>query len=599
MDFMNTQRQQKHLLFSVLALIIWLTPTWIMHDRFFPIQEWAQYYGLLANKGFFPYKDFYFFTQPISLFIEQFILKFGPEAINMRYWGLFERTAILLVIYFLLSREFTVRSSFWGTLVSMFLFQSYSSDTFYTYRQTTLLMLLLALVCLYFANRSKQTGLFAFAAGVLCSLAFFTKQSNGLFVVAIICYLLLWQSQKDKIALRLVGFGAGLAVPTTLILWWLIKNNAFILYVEQVFGGVSAKGSVLSMLFGFVGRGYLGIMFLIWSFAFFLLMYLLRKINILDLSLTQTPVTISQNSNWLYPVCALLSMGITFFLSPDAVRTASSYGFLYLEMWKYLIIYLACIVSIMIGFNWLFKKPLPFSAYIAEFMLASFVWMYASSLSYEVDISSVVPAAGIVVAFLLDKVKTRMKVYDPVIIVSVCLIIFASTSRKLDIPYYWWGWVEYGHTESVTTNIPALKGFELSRDSAIIYEKLYADIMYNTKPDDKVYTYPHITSVNYITGRMQPTFAPVDYYDVTPDNIAIMDADILRKNPPKMIVVLGFSEEIKEFHETAFRNGHKSGQREIEETINYLIDTYNYQLIDTFVTPGYRWNLVVYLKPDN
>jgi hypothetical protein len=225
--------------------------------------------------------------------------------------------------------------------------------------------------------------------------------------------------------------------------------------------------------------------------------------------------------------------------------------------------------------------------------------MYASSLAFEIDISSMLPATALVIAFLFDRVRTSIKIYQPMIVTSVCLIIFTGTLQKLQYPYSWWGWSEFGHSESTTTSIPAFKGFRLSKENAAIYEKLYADILENTEPDDNIYTYPHIVSLNYITGRLQPTFAPVDYYDVTPDDVAIRDANMLRNNPPKMMIVLEFPEDDKEFHEANFRGGMTSGQREVEKTIDELISTYSYKVIDTFVTPGYKWNLIVYLKAEN
>jgi hypothetical protein len=259
--------------------------------------------------------------------------------------------------------------------------------------------------------------------------------------------------------------------------------------------------------------------------------------------------------------------------------------------------YLLFLSSLVIGIKWLTGQQLPFSRFLAGLSIASFGWMYASSLSFELDISAMLPATGLVFAYLFDRVKTRIKIFNPLLVMGVCLVIFIGTLQKLQTPYYWWGWSEYGHTENVTTSIPAFKGFRLSEKNAAIYEKLYADILGNTKPDDRVYTYPNIVSLNYITGRLQPTFAPVDYYDVTPDDVAIRDANILRSNPPKMIIVLEFPEGVKEFHEAHFRSGNASGQREIEKAIDEIVSTYRYRIIDTFETPGNRWNLMVYLKP--
>ena len=265
-EIMNKNGIQ-NLFFVSLALMFLMTLLVWIHNRYLPIQEgWIQYYSLLTSKGLFPYKDFYYFTQPIPLFIQQILSEFGDAFIYYRYYGMFERAILLIVVYFLLSREFTPQASFLGTLATIFLFQSYSSDTLYSYHQTTLLLFLLAIVCLYNAEHSSHSKLSFFLAGFLSSLAFFTKQSNGLFVVLIILFLLLWQASRASIISRLVNFGLGFLLPFTLIVGWIVKNNAWQQYLDQVFvGGASSKGSLVSIMFGFVARNNFGLMFLLLS----------------------------------------------------------------------------------------------------------------------------------------------------------------------------------------------------------------------------------------------------------------------------------------------------------------------------------------------
>ena len=270
----------------------------------------------------------------------------------------------------------------------------------------------------------------------------------------------------------------------------------------------------------------------------------------------------------------------------------------FLKLLTYLTFCLVFYSSLFIGIKRITGKTPPFSRFVAGLIIASFIWMYASSLSFEIDISSTLPATGLIIAYFFDRVWIKFKFFTPLIVISVCLIVFTSTFQKLQTPYYWWGWFEYGHTESVETRIPAFKGFKLSSNNAEIYERLYSDIMENTKPDDKIFTYPHIVSLNYITGRLQPTFAAVHYFDVTPDSIAIADARRLQQNPPKMMIVLQFPEDAYDFHEINFRSGGKSGQREIDKVINDLIYIQKYKIIDTFKTPGNAWPIIVYLRED-
>ncbi len=169
--------------------------------------------------------------------------------------------------------------------------------------------------------------------------------------------------------------------------------------------------------------------------------------------------------------------------------------------------------------------------------------------------------------------------------------------RKEPIALNWWGWIEYGHTENATSIIPAFNGFSLSPESVGIYDKIYRDILINTTSRDYVYTFPFLVLFNYVTDRMQPTFSPIHYFDVCPDNIAIMDAAKLIENPPKMIVYMKLPEWVIKFHEDSFRGGHPSGQRTLISAIEGIVSKYNYQKIDSFDSPGWKWPIYVWLKP--
>ena len=77
----------------------------------------------------------------------------------------------------------------------------------------------------------------------------------------------------------------------------------------------------------------------------------------------------------------------------------------------------------------------------------------------------------------------------------------------------------------------------------------------------------------------------------------MIDAERLRKDPPKMIIFLEMPEEVIKFHEIIFRDGHPSGQRKIKETVDEIVANYHYKRIDSISTPGYNWLLVVWVKP--
>ena len=54
----------------------------------------------------------------------------------------------------------------------------------------------------------------------------------------------------------------------------------------------------------------------------------------------------------------------------------------------------------------------------------------------------------------------------------------------------------------------------------------------------------------------------------------------MKRGPlPKAIVYLRFSEASRQFHEKIFRDGHRSGQRQLDEYIQHLIDSGVYKVI--------------------
>ena len=164
----------------VAALLIFI------HNRYIPITEgWFSGYGRMMRQGKVPYRDFWFFCQPIPLFIAQVINAVSEKLIYVRYYALIERCIITAVLYFVLSRRFSAAASSIATLTSMVCFITYYTDAFFSYLYTCLLFILLASACLQAAYlHPTRRRLFMILSGSCASLAFFTKQSSGLLETA-------------------------------------------------------------------------------------------------------------------------------------------------------------------------------------------------------------------------------------------------------------------------------------------------------------------------------------------------------------------------------------------------------------------------------
>ena len=572
---------------------------WAIHDRYIPIQEgWMQYYTLLTKNGLVPYKDFYFFTQPISLIIAQLISKFGDGYMLYRYYGMVERSLLILALYFLVSKHFSPAATFVAIVTSAFLYSSFNIDILYTYYQTTLLLFLLSLICLQFGMDSRRRWLFDCAAGFFASLAFFTKQSNGLFVSIFVLFIMVWYTSGEPLYLRVLRFLLGWIIPASIIFGWMIKQQIFSVYISQVFGGISAKGSILGMLFGFWVRHSAMQYFGMFVFGVLILYMLWIKKKLFICSESRLPSSLNFNKYLLLLIFPVYIVG-GFLIRPEnrVALAINTVGDAYLLLWLYFSFFSLTIASIFIGTKWIFRKKLPFSKPLSELILASFIWIYVTGFSGQLEIYATLLGTSIVLAFFLDRVQINWRPFKLLLLIGSCLVLFVCAAKKNQMPYAWWGWNEEGHSSSLPSIIPAFKGFILSPSTVEIYDKIYLDILENTTPNDRVYTYPFITLFNYVTNRIQPTFSPVHYFDVCPDYVAVMDAQKLIDDPPKMIIYMEMSPLVFKLHEDVFRNGLPSGQRKLVTAINKIVVEHNYQKIDSFISPGWYWPIYVWLKP--
>jgi hypothetical protein len=588
-----------HLIYAGITVILLGWIMWSIHDRFIPIQEgWMQYYSLLTRKGMLPYKDFFYFTQPIPLFIVQFLSKLGDGYMIYRFYGMIERILLILALYYLISKHFSPTATFIAVTTSAFLYQSFSIDIFYTYYQTTLLFFICSLICLERRSGSHYQYLYDFVAGIFASLSFFTKQSNGLFASCVLLFIVIYFSNRIYLLRRLFYFLFGWTIPAITILAWLVKNNIYKQYISQVFGGISSKGSSLGILFSFWVRNsslyYLLIFIVISLVLYFLYKYKIYKVSV-DTNSSIQPPEFSYISLLVFPLFIFLGLQ----MPPDSYlsKQVDSSGYFYQLFWLYFPFFILTVISLYILTKWIIKKPNSYLQPMVGLIFASFAWTYSAGLSDQLELYANLLGTAFVLGILYDRVHIKWKYYRVSLISLSCLVLFICAVHRNRINYSWWGWTEFGHSENVSSIIPEFSSFNLSYKTVGIYDRIYLDILNNTTLKDFVYTYPFMTIFNYITGRLQPTFSPVHYLDVCPDNIAISDAELLRKNPPKIIVFMRMPQLDYQWHEEVFRKGQPSGQRAIDAAISEIVQKYHYVTIDALISPGWGWPLYVWIRP--
>jgi hypothetical protein len=123
----------------------------------------------------------------------------------------------------------------------------------------------------------------------------------------------------------------------------------------------------------------------------------------------------------------------------------------------------------------------------------------------------------------------------------------------------------------MSTLIEMLRGMYTSADNLKLIEEVSAEISSGAKPGEPVLLFPNIPVFYLFTDRKPPGKAIVHWFDFLPDELAVKEAEVIRNNPPRVIVYLELGPSVWEAHERLFRDGKPSGQRKVNETITEII----------------------------
>ncbi len=161
-----------------------------------------------------------------------------------------------------------------------------------------------------------------------------------------------------------------------------------------------------------------------------------------------------------------------------------------------------------------------------------------------------------------------------ILVISVCILIltsFIGMVRKIDSPYTWWGWATdcITSSDSYTIDDELYDGMYVSKKSKTYLEEIRNLIVMNTDEDDFVFSFPYSVIYNIESERYNTlTFTPVYFFDVCPDSRAQTDLEILKVNPPKIIIWKDLGENCWTTHEQLYRGGGRLGQRDIQDWYN-------------------------------
>lgn len=638
-----------------LLLIVYGAFNILLIGKFFPVTEgWFQDYANYMNNGQEMYNDFYMFIPPGFPWLMTLLSKlFGNYFIVFRMYGVLERLLLIGLTYKLFRHIFSTKITFFATFIAGIVYISNIQDVFYGYYQTSLL---LGVISLYFCVKiyekfNEKPYIYAFLFGVFTSVSFLFKQTQGLLLaLAIGCMLIAATVRSDyKKLLKCIGvFAIGVISLFVIILSVLAYQGSVSNFINQVFKGATSKGSLKDVLFGFWTRIVTkeSVLITVLFGCFIICTWLKTKYNRIWVALIQW-ISIIVCMIWFskivfqsfiqrdssYPVTPIaaffLLLIISIFIFAEvkfsvlSTKAGDAKWFVFLcslglsamillvshfkisfmdynvhRSFRQYIIFAIFFIEIIYSLYLLYLvviKRLAEHGTKLIICVASWAVMYVHGFSYIIEDHSALLSLTFFLGAILSAEIVMARLKNMIVILLSFIMIFSITLQRNWFTYYWWG-VEMTNTTYdaiLSFDDPLLKGIKGNAQTVGPMNTIYHLIENNKTEDSTLYAFPHMNYFNVMSELPSPTFAKVHYFDVCSDDQAIKDAELLLETPPSFIIWMEFTEEEWTVHEDYFRNGNRSGQREIQDAYYSLINSGEYTLAGVyninFSDPIYLW----------
>jgi Dolichyl-phosphate-mannose-protein mannosyltransferase len=550
---------------------------------YFPVTEgWFQDFSNYMSRGLLMYRDFYMFIPPGTPVLTHWISELTNNSfLALRLYGVAESLVLVAVTYTIARRLFSPRASFVAVLTAFVLSSANLQDVFYGYYQSALLLaacsLYLAIRC--FENFEDDRVRYPILFGLTSGLLLLFKQSTGvLFPLAIGLTLLALTAATDR---RRALRNAGASVLAYLVVvgvaaGMLAANRALQPALEQVLGGGSAKGGLGALLVGFLGHVPIvetgvAVATALGSAAFVRLSRARARTSPAGGLPVVTIISIA---------AAAMFFWIRFvpgrYLDVAAARDQRQ-SIVYAAF--FLVAVVALYLAIELARGRRGDRPVRLLVSVAAFAL-----MYLHGLSGVLEEHALLLPGTLLIGTALSAPVAWPTARDVAIDLACAALLFTVTVQRNAVPYNWWGVNSLPPTweASSTFDDPHLAGIRSSptytRELNAIFELVEA----TKQPGDTLYSFPHINYFNVMADLPSPTFGRVDYFDVAPDSLAILDADLLRQHPPTFLVWMELTPAEWSTHEALFRGGRESGQREIRRVFDELVASGTYRELGRF-----------------
>lgn len=580
---------------------------------------WNHFAGLRSGDGEFgggsfflaglrPYRDYFTASTPLNILKSATELwLFGNAEIVSRACGVLERALLGVLVYFWLARMFRASYAALAAIVTIIASTGDYADPLASYNHDTILLGvvsgLLASYTLDAMRSCRAIAIFAVLSGFSAGLCFATKQTIGIGITVavpvIVCACLLQLDSLRKSATFLVAFSCGWAAAFSLLLIWLASLGVVRNFFEDVFfRGPAAKASHPSD-------------FLFRELFYFKLGKRSLLLAVIAIALSWPAVRASMRNaraplRRYAPLLWILLIGAAA-VAAGAIASYAGLGYDSTgfdrqidRINRYMLvpaIYFAFIASalwvIYPAFLWLRRKLTRRGAQFCLFAAVSFSVAFMLSLSFPVFEAMMIPGLAFLIASLLDQWRGWRR---PVIYAACALLIAGETYAKLGRPFGFGGInAPPVRTATAVSSFPQMRGFVLPKGTMDFIDGTLRIIQTNTRPGDKIFTYPEMSLFYGLSGLTCPTLTCSHNIDVVNDSFARSEAARLLHNKPAVLIFYREPEADLEAEEFIWRHGHKSGERRLIAAVETLAK--EYRLAGSFVLPLAGDRVNVYVRP--
>ncbi len=190
----------------------------------------------------------------------------------------------------------------------------------------------------------------------------------------------------------------------------------------------------------------------------------------------------------------------------------------------------------------------------------------------------VLPGLALPLALVLTWCKPAPRVC---VLVLLACALYLQTREKLDLPFGFDYQDEAPVRLANTRSTQSMLQGELQPATTVRFlDDTTRLIQSCVRPGETVFTYPEMSLIYSLSGSSPPTRSPSHNIDVVGDSLATREAEILKINPPRILVYYPESEQQERDAERLWRRGKSAGQRDIVHAIELLLSQYS--LVQTY-----------------